>query len=136
MVAARHTAMDRRATATPTVAAHRTQPDKARPTIAPTASARHTTTVEVRLTRTPMAVKLRVNTEKGRLTRTPMEAPLQLNTGRARLIRTFMEGPLRGLMEQVHITRLHMARQPTLPPTIHPLPTMASIRLPRSTTTD
>src|SRR5205823_10821357 len=69
-------------------------------------------------------------------TQTPMGAALQLNTGRARRIRTFMEGPLRALMEQVHITRLHMARQPTLPPTIHPLPTMAIIRLPRSTTTD
>src|SRR6266404_5684174 len=154
MVAARPTAMDRRATATHTVAAARTPPAKARPTIAPTAQARHTMKAGARLTRTPMAVKhranmgkarrirmptavkLRVNTEKGRLTRTPMEARLQLNTGRARRIRTFMEGPLRGLMEQVHITRLHMARQPTLPPTIHLLPTMAIIRLPRSTTTD
>src|SRR5207249_12231832 len=77
--------MDRPTTATPTVAAHRTQPDKARPTIAPTAPARHTTMVEVRLIRTPTGVKLRVNTGKGRPTLMPMAGPLPVPMVRARI---------------------------------------------------
>src|SRR5882724_4330706 len=133
MVAARHTAMDRRATATHPVAAPRTPPDKARPTIALTAPARHTMKAEARPTRTPTVAKLRVNTEKGRLTRTPMAGALQLNTGRARLIPMFTAVPL-----PAHTARAHTTPVPTdmVPPTIHPPPTMAIIRLPRSTTTD
>src|SRR5438552_3932102 len=133
MVAARHIAMDQRAIATPTVAAPRTPLDKARPTIAPTAPAHHTTTVEAQLTRMLMMVRLRANTAKGRLTRTPMGAALQLNTGRARRIRTFMEVPLRGITEKVHITPVPMVTALRI---IHPPPTMAIIRPPRSTTTD
>ena len=133
MVAARHTAMDRRATATPTVAAARTPPGKARPTIALTAPARHTMKAEARPTRTPMAAKRRANTEKERLTRTLMAAPLRLNTGRARRIRMFTAAPLLARMVKARttpapmVTALRIIRQPLI---------MAIIRLPRSTTTD
>src|SRR5882724_11430588 len=133
MVAARHTAMDRRATATHPVAAPRTPPDKARPTIAPTAPARHTMKAEARPTRTPTAAKRRLNTAKERLTRTPMAGALQLNTGRARLIPMFTAVPLPANMARAHTTPVPTD---TVPPTIHRPPTMAIIRLPRSTTTD
>src|SRR6266567_766813 len=115
MAGARHTATDRPATATPTVAAHRTPPDKARPTIALTAPAHHTTTVEVRPTPTPMAVKLRANTGKVQRTRMPTAARRRLNTEKARTTPAPMATALR---------------------TIHLLPTTAIIRPPRSTTTD
>src|SRR5436190_1673640 len=133
MAGARHTATDRRATATPTVAARRTPLDKVRPTIALTAPAHHTTTVEVRPTRTPMAVKLRANTGKVQRTRMPTAARRRLNTEKAPPIRMFMEGPLRGLTEKARITPALMA---TAQRTIHLLPTTAIIRPPRSTTTD
>jgi hypothetical protein len=78
-VAARHTGMDRLATATPTVAAARTPPDKARPTIVLTAPARHTMKAGARPIRMPTAVKLRVNTGKARHTRTLTGARRRLN---------------------------------------------------------
>src|SRR5438034_1413898 len=133
MVAARPTAMDRRTTATHTVGAHHTPPDKARPTIALTAPARHTMKAEARHTRTPTAVKLRANTAKELRTQIPTAARRRLNTEKAPPIRMFMEGPLRGLTEKAPITLALMA---TAQRTIHLLPTMAIIRPPRSTTTD
>src|SRR5947208_7675530 len=133
MVATRPTAMDRRATATHTVAAARTRPDKARPTIALTAPARHTMKAEARLTRTTMAAKRRVNTAKGRRTQIPTAARRRLNTEMAPPIRMFMEGPLRRLTEKARTTP---ARMGTAPLIIHLLLIMAIIRLPRSTTTD
>src|SRR5436309_13037953 len=133
MVAARHTAMDRRATATPTAAAHRTLPDRARPTIAPTARARHTTTAEVRLTRTPTGVKLRVNTAKGRPTRTPTAGPRPARMDRARLIPTFTAEPPLAPTARARTTPALMATALRI---IHLPPIMAIIHLPRSTTTD
>src|SRR6266516_3093924 len=115
MVAARRTAMDPRAIATPTVAAPRTPQDKVRPTIAPMAPALHITMAEARLTRTPMAVKLRANTGKVRRIRIPMAVLLQRPTARAR------------------ITPAPMATAQRI---IHQPPTMAIIRPPRSTTTE
>src|SRR5436309_15971841 len=115
MVAARHTAMDRRATATPTAAAHRTPPDRARPTIAPTARARHTTTAEVRPTRTPTA------------------GPRPVHMDRARLIPMFTAALPPAPMARARTTPVPMA---TALPTIHPPPIMGIIRPPRSTTTD
>src|SRR6266550_3597382 len=82
---------------------------------------------------TVMAAVRRLNTDKVRLIRTPMAGALQLNTGRARLIPMFMAVPL-----PAHTARAHTIPVPTdtVPPTIHRPPTMAIIRLPRSTTTD
>src|SRR5438874_6175949 len=133
MVATRPTAMDRRATATHTVAAARTPPDKARPTIALTAPARHTMKAEARPTPTPTAVKRRVNTAKERRTQIPTAVRRRLNTEKAPPIRMSMEGPLPGLTEKARITPALMA---TAQRTIHLLPTTAIIRPPRSTTTD
>src|SRR5207249_6481611 len=133
MVAARPTAMDRRATATHTVAAVRTPLDKARPTIAPTVPARHTMKAGARLTRTPMAVKRRANTEKGRPTRTPMAAALQLNTGKERRIQMFTAAPLLPRTAKARTTPAPMATAPRI---IRQPLIMAIIRLPRSTTTD
>ena len=109
----------------------RTPPAKARPTIAPTAPARHTMKAEARLTRTPMAVKRRANTEKARLTRTPTAARRRVNTEKVRRIPTPTAELLRLPTGKARSTRPRMARQPTLPPTIHPLPTMAIIHRPR-----
>src|SRR5437867_6144530 len=126
MAEAHHTARERRATATPTVAAPRTPLDKVRPTIAPTAPARHTMKVQERLTRTPTEVRLRVNTEKGLLTRTPMAARRRLNTEKARRIRMFTVVPLLGLTGKVRTTPARMAtalriiRQPLIMAIIRP----------------
>src|SRR6266513_4569170 len=93
MVAARPTAMDGQATATHTVAAARTPPDKAPPTTALTAPARHTMKAGARLTRTPTGVRLRVNTAKELPTRTRTAGPRPAPMDRARLIPMFTVAP-------------------------------------------
>src|SRR5439155_26111736 len=143
--------MDPQATATATVAARHTPPDRARAIATPTAAAHRTLTAAARATSTPMAAARHRSTERARAILTPTVAarrtpmgvaqPTPIPTaglrpasmGRARRIRTFTVVPRPPLMARARITPALMATALRI---IRPQPTMAIIRPRRSTITD
>src|SRR5437870_2507216 len=125
--------MDPQATATATVAARRTPPDRARAIPTPTAAAHRTSTGRARVIRTPTAAARRTPKAVAQPTLIPTAVARPGNTGRERLIPTFTVVPLQARTARARTTQARMAMALRI---IHPPRTMGIIRPRRSTITD